>query len=260
MLRRSTLVAAALSTALAATACRDSLAPLHPHTAAKSLASVAKSGQCIALESTVATALVAPGVNEPAPIAAPLGEVVNTVAAQAGSACWLTPEGATGSYTIVVEGAPCYVVAGLGTGTVTLTRVGTAPTCKNVTHVEYTTTPAARTGYLQLCKAIQDAWRGYLTEPFIYAVAGTVVTAPVGESGTTSPPLSCAEPLKLAAGTYFVAEQPNVSALPVIDIATAPADLLLSADFGAKTAMVVVVGGTTTVLTFTGWWPPEPTS
>jgi len=69
-------------------------------------------------------------------INAPAGEVITQVAIKAGSSqsgggCFLFPP---------LTSSSCYTVDGLGTSTVTINRIGDGPTCKGISHVEYTTT------------------------------------------------------------------------------------------------------------------------
>jgi hypothetical protein len=60
------------------------------------------------------------------------GSTVNAVAIKAGPDCFV--------YTSDSEG-PCYVVSGIGTSLVMIERIGSGPTCKGISHVEYTTGP-----------------------------------------------------------------------------------------------------------------------
>lgn len=256
MLRRSTLAAAALSAALAATACRDSLAP-SPGTGAPSLATITKMGQCFALEAVVASSEVAPGAYDPTLVVAPDGKVVTRAAVQAGSSCWLTPSGATGSYTILVEGAPCYLVEGLGTGAVTLLRIGASPTCKNITHVEYVTGPAPPSiGKLVICESLTGAEIA-LVPVFDFVVTGASLPSPIQlaiQFGT------CSDPTDLPAGSYLVSVELFQELVPVVGITALPDGRLFNPDYAARSAEVAVVGGSTTTVTFTHYVPPDPTS
>jgi hypothetical protein len=58
------------------------------------------------------------------------GSAITTVAIKAGNDCLLFPPLTSNS---------CYTVSGLGTTTVTITRIGSGRTCKEISHVEYTT-------------------------------------------------------------------------------------------------------------------------
>ena len=58
------------------------------------------------------------------------GSPITTVAIKAGNGCFLFPP---------LTSNACYTVSGLGTTTVTITRIGSGRTCKEISHVEYTT-------------------------------------------------------------------------------------------------------------------------
>jgi hypothetical protein len=65
-------------------------------------------------------------------------EVINVsgitqVSVKAGNDCFYYPPDA-GQQT-----STCYTVTGLGTSTVTVTKVGAGPVCKDISHIEYTT-------------------------------------------------------------------------------------------------------------------------
>jgi hypothetical protein len=65
-------------------------------------------------------------------IVAPAGSVVTTVAIKAGNSCTIYTSDSSG---------PCYAVSGIGTPTVTVTRIGSGSACKEISHIEYLTGP-----------------------------------------------------------------------------------------------------------------------
>jgi hypothetical protein len=75
-------------------------------------------------------------------INAPTGQTVGQVAIRAesdkeeGFECFLYPPLTSG---------PCYTVSGLGTAVVRVRRIGSGPDCKEISHVEWTTTPGTPT-------------------------------------------------------------------------------------------------------------------
>jgi hypothetical protein len=75
-----------------------------------------------------ATKVENPGDTET--LTAPAGQVITTVAIKAGNACLeFTADGTVG----------CYTVEGIGTPSVTVTRSGSGPTCKEISHIEFIT-------------------------------------------------------------------------------------------------------------------------
>jgi hypothetical protein len=68
--------------------------------------------------------------NDSTTITAPAGQVITQVAIKAGTECFIfNSDGTQG----------CYTVTGLGTASVTVTRAGSGPTCKEISHIEFTT-------------------------------------------------------------------------------------------------------------------------
>jgi hypothetical protein len=66
-------------------------------------------------------------------LTAPAGQVITTVAIKAGPGCiTFTADGTMG----------CYTVEGIGTNSVTVTRSGSGPSCKEISHVEFLTSTA----------------------------------------------------------------------------------------------------------------------
>jgi hypothetical protein len=63
-------------------------------------------------------------------ITAPAGQVITQVAVKAGTQCFIFDSDGT-------QG--CYTVTGLGTATVEVTREGSGPTCKEISHIEFIT-------------------------------------------------------------------------------------------------------------------------
>jgi hypothetical protein len=63
-------------------------------------------------------------------LTAPAGQVITTVAIKAGTPCiTFTSDGTIG----------CYTVSGIGTNSVTVTRSGSGPGCKEISHIEFIT-------------------------------------------------------------------------------------------------------------------------
>jgi hypothetical protein len=67
-------------------------------------------------------------------LTAPAGQVITTVAIKAGVPCITFTEDGS------VPG--CYTVVGIGTNSVTVTRIGSGPSCKEISHVEFLTSTA----------------------------------------------------------------------------------------------------------------------
>jgi hypothetical protein len=78
-----------------------------------------------------ATKVENPGDSET--LTAPAGQVITQVAIKAGTACIIFDSDAT---------IGCYTVSGLGTDTVLVTRSGSGPTCKEISHIEFITSTA----------------------------------------------------------------------------------------------------------------------
>jgi hypothetical protein len=64
-------------------------------------------------------------------LTAPAGQVITTVSIKAGTPC----------FTFTADGSVpgCYTVEGIGTSSVTVTRIGSGPSCKEISHVEFLT-------------------------------------------------------------------------------------------------------------------------
>jgi hypothetical protein len=64
-------------------------------------------------------------------LTAPDGQVITTVSIKAGTPC----------FTFTADGSVpgCYTVEGIGTSSVTVTRIGSGPSCKEISHVEFLT-------------------------------------------------------------------------------------------------------------------------
>lgn len=252
MIRRFDLVLAALGATLAA-ACGDAVSPVSPAAGAVPMLGAGFSWQCATATGVVAVE-VAEGATTPTTVVAPDGHVVTQVAVKLGTDCWPTPEGLDGTYTILVGGAPCVLVEGLGTPAVTVTRIGTSPECRNVTHVEYVTAP--RAGLLVICKELVGGLPTSVSEPFRYSVADIVVTIPLSGGGdhddlvaSAVSPLSCASAVELPGGSYAVTELSARLGTAELYL-TSPAERLVSADYPARTATVLVVAGSMTTVTF----------
>jgi hypothetical protein len=89
---------------------------------------VAAQGQGTCIEG--ATKIENPGDSEV--ITAPAGSVILQVAIKAGPGCILFPPATSND---------CYSVEGLGTGTVTITRIGSGSACKEISHIEFVVGP-----------------------------------------------------------------------------------------------------------------------
>jgi hypothetical protein len=89
---------------------------------------VAAQGQGTCIEG--GTKIDNPGDSEV--IEAPAGSVITQVAIKAGRDCFFFPP---------LTSNDCYSVSGLGTSTVTITRIGSGPDCKEISHIEYTIGP-----------------------------------------------------------------------------------------------------------------------
>lgn len=74
-------------------------------------------------------------------INAPTGQIVGQVAIKAGSD---NQEGGCFLYPPLTSGR-CYTVSGLGTAVVRIERIGSGSDCKEISHVEWTTTPGTTT-------------------------------------------------------------------------------------------------------------------
>jgi hypothetical protein len=253
MLRRYALAALTLGAAtLIAAGCEDAVAPRGAIglTAAR-FSNGLSLGQCFLQAGDVPAPQVAPGSDGNAVVSAPTGEVVLRVAIKAGTPCWFTPDGATGTYTVVVEGAPCYVVAGLGTPTATVARVGNGPDCKDISHVEFVSgVPLPTTGLLQICVMVvgENPPPSTLVDPFAFLVAGQEIDVAHGH---------CATPVEEPAGAIVIAQQPTLF-VSLSNAVSVPDGRVVSVDVPGSSATVTVVAGTTTVVTITMLWVPDP--
>jgi hypothetical protein len=63
-------------------------------------------------------------------LTAPAGQVITAVSIKAGNACIIFNESGT---------MGCYTVTGIGTNSATVTRSGSGPGCKEISHIEFTT-------------------------------------------------------------------------------------------------------------------------
>jgi hypothetical protein len=89
---------------------------------------VAAQGQGTCIEG--GTKIENPGDSEV--ITAPEGSVITQVAIKAGRDCIFFPPATSND---------CYSVEGVGTRTVTITRIGSGSDCKEISHIEYTIGP-----------------------------------------------------------------------------------------------------------------------
>lgn len=206
-------------------------------------------GQCfyhLGLEGTK----VYPGEDGNAAVVAPDGKVVTRIAVKAGPTCVFTAKGAVGTYTIAAKNAPCYVVSGLGSEAATVTRVGAGWACKDISHVEFIAVPKPTAGLLQICTELSGALpSNRQLAPFKFVVAGIDVAVERG---------SCSNPIELPGGAFVITEAPIGFGIGLGNAATIPADRLIGFDVAAQTATVMVVTGSTTVVTITNLYVPDP--
>lgn len=202
----------------------------------------------------IAGTQVAPSADGNAAATAPAGAVITRVAVKAGVPCWLTPESAPqgGTYTFAFDGAPCYVVGGLGSTTVTVSRVGAGPSCRDISHIEYVAgPPPPTTGVLQLSVVLagDNPPAAALSFAFPFAVAGQQVLVAQG---------TCSATIEAAPGDVVITEGPNPFGIGIGGVLTAPSDRLVGFDIGTHIATVTVVLGSTTIVTVTNLWVPDP--
>ena len=232
----------ALFAAVSLAACGDGAVSrsLDP-TAPPSFSNGEKTGHCF-YQLGVDGTQVYPGPGGDAAVTAPNGMVVTRIAVKAGPTCVFTPETATGTYTIAVEGAPCYVVSGLGSSAVTVARVGDGPACKDISHVEFTAAAKPTTGLLQICTLLSATVPPtQQLAPFRFMVAGLDVAVADG---------ACSSPIELPAGAFVITEAPNALAIGLWAATTLPDDRLVGF-VAMQSATVMVVAGSTTVVTIT---------
>ena len=158
MLRRHVMVALALLAA-GLPACADATGPFQRDMSSSPSFSRSQTGQCFAPLGVAATQ-VEPGYDGNVSVTAPAGRVVLQAAVKAGTQCWFTPANASGSFEITIDGAPCYVVAGLGSDRVTVTRVGQGPSCKDISHVDVALGAAPARALLRLCSVVDPGGDG----------------------------------------------------------------------------------------------------
>jgi hypothetical protein len=244
MARLRPVVALALS-ALALSACKDTAPTPTAPPAVSTLGSAGsfaarKTGQCF-------TSIGLPGTQlevrrNATVLTAPDGRVITRVAIKAGTECYFTAEGATGDVTIDVFGEACYRVDGLGTASVTITRIGDGPACKDISNVGYLT--AAAPGSLKICKVAGTGIE--IGTTFSFAVGAKTFTVPAGEA---------AAPICVIAGSFpageVTIEETATAGVEVVAIGVAPGGALLSFDLTAGTAVVTITKGLTTEVTFT---------
>jgi hypothetical protein len=198
----------------------------------------------------VAATQVEPGQDGNVIATAPAGRIVSQVAVKAGTRCWFTPANASGSFTITIDGAPCYVVAGLGSERVTVIRVGAGPSCKDISHVDVALGAAPARALLRLCSVVTgEVPPNIPVQSLTFIVAGQEYTLANG---------ACTDPIAVTTGTVTITKRVNSLGFILLSAATTPADRLMSIDLPAETATVSVVAGCTTVATLTSFWVPDP--
>jgi len=248
MSRRHVMIALGLLAA-GLSACTDATGPLQPDKSLSPSFSRGQTGQCFAPLGVAATQ-VEPGYDGNVIVTAPAGRFVLQVAVKAGTQCWFTPANASGSFTITIDGAPCYVVEGLGSEQATVTRVGPGPSCKDISHVDVALGAAPPTQALfQLCSVVTSALPPNIPVPSpTFVVAGQEYSLANGV---------CTDPIAVAAGTVTITKRLNLE-FPLLSAATTPADRLMSVDLATETVTVAVVAGSTTVATLMTLWVPDP--
>ena len=252
MFARCIMIPVALGVAFAVAACSDAAGPLAVPAADAPLFHHGRMlGQCfrrVGLEGVQ----VAPNADGNAVVSAPAGQVVTRVAVKAGTVCWFTPPEASGTYTIAVHGAPCYVVAGLGTEAATITRVGHGPACRDISHVEMITAVAGpTTGFVQLCVILtgDNPPPEALTTPYSFALAGQEIGVAQG---------TCGAPIEIGSGALVITEHPNSFQIFAGNAVTEPDGRVIAVDVPAQTVTVMIVTGSLTIVTITNVWVPDP--
>ena len=194
------------------------------------------------------------------------GKVITRVAIKAGSLCLFTPEGTTGTFTFQGDRAPCFVIEGLGTATVTVRRVGRGHHCNEITRLQFLTGPAPVVG------GDTGGGVGSGGDSTVTGGGGTSAPSAMAVCVSTARPLSdtfgvtIGSPsgmlveLAVPAGTCSAATPlpadiyPVQLAVPagytVLSIVVDPAGRLVSADPFMGTVNVVVENGSTTTVTF----------
>ena len=274
-------IAALLVGVVVATACRDAAAPHQPALADVRLGKAkgrnqdalndepgVKAGQCFQQLGISAPQIGAPASGATAFIA-PTGQVISRVSIKAGPMCWFTPDGATGTYTVKVEDADCYVVAGLGTQLASIAKVGQAASCPTISTLQYLvaspppppppdeedpgeedpgsgggtggggTGEPTGPGALVVCSAVS---RPTGMEWYFDYDLGTLLSLAVLEG-------NCSSAITLDSGDYELAERVS-SSMPLSNVASDPAGRVLSYDLNTGVATVRIVGGSTTTVTF----------
>lgn len=244
MFARCSMIPVAVLVAFGVAACGEVAGP-------PSFSSGQKLGQCF-LQVGLDGVQVDPGADGNAVVSAPAGQVVTRVAVKAGTVCWYTPPEVSGTYSIAVDGLPCYVVAGLGTAAATITRVGNGPSCKDISHVELVAgVPPPTTGFVQICVVVtgDNPPPGALTTPYPFAVAGQQIGVANG---------ACGSPIESGPGALVIAELQNPFGLGLIDAGTEPDGRVIAVDVAGQTVTVTIVAGSVTVVTITNLWVPDP--
>ena len=250
MLRRHSLIAL-VSAATAVAGCSDSTAPhraIAPEAAAL-VSNGSKTGQCF-LQLGLAAVQQDPDAGGNATVTAPSGSVVTRVAIKAGTACWFTPAGASGTFTISVGGAPCYVVSGLGDETASVTRIGNGAVCKDISHIEFVSATRTAPALVQICLVVPGAVPpNAVGASFAFVVAGQQVALTNG---------ACSDAIAVPEGIVTIADQPNPFAIVLSSAVTTPSDRLVGIDVGLQTATAAVAAGSITVVTITNVWLIDP--
>lgn len=280
MTRYRVLIALALSAAVAA-GCSEAAAPqyqLSPRNARLSSGVQKIDGTGRALGHCFRELGIDAPILEPTADAttlnAPAGQVVTRVAIKAPPLCLITPEATSGTFTFDGDGAPCYVIAGLGTPTATVTRVGRGRDCKKINKLQFLSGPApvdggdgggdgdgdngggggdggngsggdgggTGPGSLVVCAAAST--------PVANASLGFSVGTPWSEIALFAVPVGgCSEPLALDAGEYVIA-QGLPEGYTVQSITSDPLDRLVAAEVYFGYVTVQVANGARTTVTF----------
>ena len=252
MFARCSMIPVALLAAFAVAACGDVAGPFAvavPGT--PSFSNGQKLGQCF-LQVGLEGIQVEPSADGNAVVSAPAGQVVTRVAVKAGTVCWFTPPEVKGTFSIVVDGAACYAVGGLGTEVATITRVSSGPTCKDISHVELiSAVPPPTTGFVQLCVILtgDDPSPGALTTPYTFAVASQEIGVANG---------ACGSPVETGPGALVITELPNPFGVGLVNAVTEPDGRVIAVDVAGQTVTVMIVSGSLTMVTITNLWVPDP--
>lgn len=269
-------IAALLMSAVVATACRDTVAPSSRAVPEVRYSRVkgrpatgwedggVKLGQCF-LQLGISAPQMTPPPTGATAVTAPTGQVITRVSIKGGATCHISPENATGNWTVALAGAPCYVVAGLGTQIASVARVGSGSSCPEMGTLQYLVgTPSSGggdtgggdtgggdtgggdtggggtgPGALVICA---DVSRPTGMEWYFDYDIGLLTSLAVREG-------TCSSPMTLDAGDYEVAERVSTD-VPLSSVTSDPAGRVLSFSLATGVSTVKIVAGSTTTVRF----------